>query len=543
MASKSETHRQIPSTEKPLSYDLDTHNFKYEVDLEQSQPVAANGVLEALGYEPELQRNRSTLQVAFMSFVLAAIPYGLATTFYYPLIGGGPVNIIWGWVIVSAIILCVGVSLGEITSVYPTAGGVYYQSYMLSPPAYRRIVAWICGWSYVVGNIMITLAVNFGSAQFIIACINVFEVSPGVGIFEAKAYQTFLLFLGITILCNAVSALGNKWLPYLDTFAIFWTFVGIFIVIICVLVIAREGRHSGEYVFASFEPQSGWPIGWSFCVGLLQAAYATSSTGMVISMCEEVQDPSRQVPKAIVGTIILNFFAGLLFMVPLIFVLPDISELVDLASGQPVPTIVMSAIGNSTGAFLLLLPLCVLALLCGIGCTTAVSRSLWAFARDGGIPWSNLWRVVDKRMNVPFNAMMLGMVIEIALGLIYFGSTTAFNAFSGVGVITLTASYACPIAVSFIGGRKQIKNGNFNLGRLGAFCNVIALAWSALAIPLFCMPSYIPVTAQTVNYAPVVFVGFAIIAMAWYWAWGKKKYHGPPSVDNGAIDLHDDGSS
>ena len=57
------------------------------------------------------------------------------------------------------------------------------------------------------------------------------------------------------------------------------------------------------------------------------------------------------------------------------------------------------------------------------------------------------------------------------------------------------------------------------------------------------MPSYIPVTAETVNYAPVVFVGFAVIAMAWYWAWGKRKYDGPPSVDDAAIDLRSDGSS
>lgn len=146
-----------------------------------SDPVAANGLLEALGYEPELTRNRSTLQVAFMSFVLASIPYGLSTTFIYPLQGGGPVNIIWGWLMVSLIILCVAASLGEITSVYPTAGGVYYQSFMLAPPRYRRIVAWTCGWAYVVGNITITLAVNFGSAQFIISCVNVFEKSPGVG--------------------------------------------------------------------------------------------------------------------------------------------------------------------------------------------------------------------------------------------------------------------------------------------------------------------------------------------------------------------------
>jgi amino acid permease len=83
----------------------------------------ADQALEALGYKPELSRSRSTLQVAFMSFVLASIPYGLATTLYYPLIGGGPVNIIWGWLGVSMIIVCVAASLGEITSVYPTAGG------------------------------------------------------------------------------------------------------------------------------------------------------------------------------------------------------------------------------------------------------------------------------------------------------------------------------------------------------------------------------------------------------------------------------------
>lgn len=192
-------------------------------------------------------------------------------------------------------------------------------------------------------------------------------------------------------------------------------------------------------------------------------------------MCEEVQHPSKQVPKAIVGTVILNTLAGFLFLIPLVFVLPDSQELIALVSGQPVPTIMKSAVGNSTGAFLLLLPLIVLALICGIGCTTTVSRSIWAFARDGGIPYSSKWRQVNKSLDVPFNAMMLGMVVEIALGLIYFGSTTAFNAFSGVGVITLTVSYACPIAVSFMGGRKEIKHGDFDLGKLGAVCNVVAL--------------------------------------------------------------------
>lgn len=183
---------------------------------EETDFGSADELLGTLGYTPELERNRSTLQVAFMSFVLASIPYGLATTLYYPLVGGGPVVIIWGWVAVSLIILCVAASLGEITSVYPTAGGVYYQTWMLAPLRWRHIAAWICGWLYLVGNVTITLSVNFATALFLVASINIFETADGEAILAGDAYQVFLIFLGITFLCNAVSSLGNKWLPILD---------------------------------------------------------------------------------------------------------------------------------------------------------------------------------------------------------------------------------------------------------------------------------------------------------------------------------------
>lgn len=198
-------------------------------------------------------------------------------------------------------------------------------------------------------------------------------------------------------------------------------------------------------------------------------------------MCEEVQHPATQVPKAMVGTIILNTFAGLLFLLPLLFVMPDLTELINLASGQPVPAIIKAAVGNDVGAFILTIPLFILALICGIGCTTATSRCTWAFARDGAIPGAKWWKTVNHKMDVPFNAMMLSMVVQIILGVIYFGSTAAFNAFSGVGVICLTASYAVPIAVSLAGGRTHIAEGSFHLGKLGVFCNIVSLC--TLEIP------------------------------------------------------------
>lgn len=87
---------------------------------------------------------------------------------------------------------------------------------MLAPTRWRRVASWICGWLYLIGNITITLAVNFGTTLFFVACVNVFESEPGVGIFPAETWQVFLIFLAITLLCNAVSAFGNKWLPWLD---------------------------------------------------------------------------------------------------------------------------------------------------------------------------------------------------------------------------------------------------------------------------------------------------------------------------------------
>lgn len=82
-----------------------------------SDPEHADELLEALGYTSQLDRSRSTLSVTFMSFVLASVPYGLSTTLYYPLTGGGPTTVIWGWVAVCALMMCVAISLGEITSV------------------------------------------------------------------------------------------------------------------------------------------------------------------------------------------------------------------------------------------------------------------------------------------------------------------------------------------------------------------------------------------------------------------------------------------
>lgn len=87
---------------------------------------------------------------------------------------------------------------------------------MLAPAKWRRVASWICGWLYLVGNITITLAVNFGTTLFFVGCINIFKDADGNGVFTVETYQLYLIFLAITLLTNAISSLGNRWLPILD---------------------------------------------------------------------------------------------------------------------------------------------------------------------------------------------------------------------------------------------------------------------------------------------------------------------------------------
>ena len=197
-------------------------------------------------------------------------------------------------------------------------------------------------------------------------------------------------------------------------------------------------------------------------------------------MCEEVRQPATQVPKAMVGALLMNMACGFVFLVPLMFVLPTIADVV--ATSQPLPFILASAVGNEGGAFALTVPIIVLGILCGTSCTTAASRCTWAFSRDGAIPGSKWWKQVNTKLDVPLNAMMLSMGIQIALGCIYFGSTAAFNAFIGSAVIFLTFAYASPVLANLLTGRKCLKMGVYDFKAFGYFCNVVTVGESYLLL-------------------------------------------------------------
>jgi len=202
--------------------------------------------------------------------------------------------------------------------------------------------------------------------------------------------------------------------------------------------------------------------------------------------------------------------------------------LLSVSSSQPIALLFKTVTGSAAGGFGLLFLLLGVLFFAGVGALTAASRCTYAFARDGAIPGSRLWSRVDKRLDVPLWGIILSTVVDCLLGLIYFGSTAAFNSFTGVATICLSTSYGIPILISLLRGRKLLKHSSFSLGKFGFAINILTVCWICLAVMLFCMPVAIPVTAQSMNYASVVFSGFASISVAWYFIRGRKAFSGPP---------------
>ncbi|KAI9372707.1 amino acid/polyamine transporter I [Aspergillus egyptiacus] len=490
---------------------------------QSSVDASADEALARMGYKSELPRNLSMLSVLGLSFAIMAAPYGLSTTLYITLTDGQSVTVIWGWVLVTLISICIAASLAEICAVYPTAGGVYYWSAMLSTKEWAPMMSFIDGWLTLVGNWTVTLSITFGGGQLILSAISLWNED-----FVANEWQTILMFWAVVFVCALVNIFCSRWLDFINKVCIYWTACSVVVILVVLLTMADE-RRSAEFVFGHYDAsQSGWPSAWAFFVGLLQAAYTLTGYGMVAAMCEEVQNPHREVPKAIVLSVVAAGITGLVYLIPILFVLPDVRMLLNVASGQPIGLIFKTATGSAGGGFGLLFLILGILMFAGIGALTASSRCTYAFARDGAIPGFRLWRKVNKRLDVPVWALILSSTVICLLGLIYFGSTAAFNSFTGVATICLSTSYGLPILISVLRGRQAVKHSSFSLGRFGYAINILTIAWICLAVVLFCMPVSLPVDAASMNYASVVFAGFASISVTWYFAYARKHFTGPP---------------
>ncbi|KAH7024984.1 amino acid/polyamine transporter I [Microdochium trichocladiopsis] len=520
------TDRRHSSSEKgsgagslPGTAPLEQHGTNQTATVEDLQ-------LNELGYVPSFARNRSMFTILFMSLSIAAVPYGIGGPLLSGIIGGGPLSLWLGLVVVMILDGCVAVSLGELASRWPTSAGTYYWTYQLASlrsGSNAQLLSYICGWTWWVGNVTITLSVNFGFASLIAATVAIYNPD-----WTASAWQLLLIFYAICVVTFFICWAADSFLPLIDTAAATATLVTVVAVAIALSVTAMAGRHDGAYAFAHYDAsQSGWGDGFTFFLGLLPPAYTFSAIGMISSMAEEVHHPEVQLPRALVSCVPVGGIAALIFILPICFTLPDLGDIIAYSAyGQALPYIVYTVMGTQAGAVVIMTLVLLVTFFCSISITTTASRCTFAFARDRTVPMWRLWSSVPYGRPLP--ALALVTLIQMLLGLINLGSSSAFTAFVSVGVIALALGYLIPISISLVSGRKEVSKAPWNVGGvMGTLANVVAIAWILFELVLFSMPTVLPVTAISMNYASVVLVGFAAIGVGLYYGYGRKNFHGP----------------
>ena len=89
------------------------------------------------------------------------------------------------------------------------------------------------------------------------------------------------------------------------------------------------------------------------------------------------------------------------------------------------------------------------------------SSQVYALSRDGGIPFSSIWRRdrVHPKRKVPAKAVWLCAAISIMLGLPILKLDVVYNAIVSLSIIGWVGSYAIPIFARLVMAEEHFKPG------------------------------------------------------------------------------------
>jgi amino acid permease (GABA permease) len=451
--------------------------------------------LAALGHKAELKRNFSFLSMLGLAFAILNSWTALSASLSLALPSGGSTSVIWGLVTAGVCNLCLAASLAEFLSAYPTAGGQYHWVAVISWKRWVPLLSWITGWINTSGWIALVASGGLLGSQLIQGAISLYHPD-----YSPQRWHQFLIYIAYNVIAFCINAFMNGLLPYVNKTAITWSILGFVVISITVLSCAAPNYASAKFVFAEFINETGWPDGIAWLLGLLQGGLGLTGFDAVAHMIEEIPNATVEGPKIMVYCVCIGTFTGMVFLMVLLFVSGgDVESIISSANG-PLLQILYNATNSRAGAVCLL----IFPLVCLLFATTAImttsTRMVYAFARDGGLPVSRFFAQVHGRLDVPLNALYLTTALVLIFGCIFLGSSSAFNAIISASVVALGVSYAIPIAINCLRGRKMLPPRSFVLPPLFAwFANLLGIAYVIVTTVLFVFPPELPVTASNMS--------------------------------------------
>ncbi|KAJ4338065.1 hypothetical protein N0V87_004213 [Didymella glomerata] len=483
-----------------------------------------DAVLAQLGYTQELKRSFGLIGMVGFSFSIVTSWTALSGVLIIGVETGGPPVMIWGWLATCVFTLAVAYSMAEMCSAYPLAGGQYSWVAILAPTSWARGFSYICGWFMLIGILAMGATNNFIATNFILGTA---QLNYG---FTIERWHTVLCAYLITL----VAMVSNIYCPHilnkLSKAILAWNMLS-FVVCLATILATNDHKQSPSFVFSDFQNFTGWTPPYAVVLGLLQSAYGMCCYDAPAHMTEEIKNARKQAPRAIVMAVYMGFITGFAWLIALSFCIGDLDATATTATGVPVIEILFNSTGSVAGASALTSMISIICLVASNSLMAEGSRSLYAFARDQGLPFSDLLSKVSSR-SVPVYAILLTGLVQIAFNSIYFGTVTGFNTIVAIATQGFYLSYAMPLLARIIAhfsGKKTRLEGPYSLGRYGIVLNIIGFLFLAFMCIIANFPSATPVDSENMNYTSAA-TGLIMLFSAIFWlTTGRKKFTGPES--------------
>ena len=486
-------------------------------------------LLAQIGYKQELNRHYSTLQVFGIAFSIMGLLPSIASVLTTGL-ESGPAGLVWGWFLSSIFILCIGISLAFLGSAIPTSGGLYYYTNYYCPDAFRVPLSFMIGCSNSLGLIGGLCSISYGFAVQVLSAVYIQQD----GAFEITRAKCYGIFVACVVSNAIICCLATKQAALLQTISIIVNVFLVLLFLIAVPVGTGHGFNSASYIFGTLINNRDYGTAWSFFLSWLPAIWTIGSFDSTIHCSEEAKNAQRAIPVGIIGSISACWILGWAICIVCAACIKDgdVSRVLESDTGSAMAQIIYDALGKKWAvAFMSLIA--VGQYLMSVSIMIALSRQIWSFARDDGLPVVyNFVKYVNPKIKVPIRATMFAAALGILLGLlVLINGTAGSGALFSLAVASNVLSWGLPVLLILLPyGRKRFIPGPFYFGStISTLINIVSVGWTGYVIVLCMFPDSITVDKNSMNYTVVINVGVWLLALIYYFVWGYRFYTGPKS--------------
>lgn len=480
--------------------------------------------LHSMGYAQELERRLSRFSNFAVSFSIICILSGGINSLAQATSGAGGIGIGIGWLVGCFVSLTFAVAMSQISSAYPTAGGLYHWGSILG----NRGTGWVTAWLNLLGLITVLGAINVGTWTFFIGAFG-----PTLGIEGTLTNQMIFLII-ITGAQALINHLGIKLTAKLTDFSGYLIFFGSILIAVVCLFSAETWDFSRLFTFHNYSGEAGasvWPSvsnAWVFALGLLLPIYTITGYDASAHTSEETIKAASSVPRAMVMSVIWSAVFGYLFLAAFVLMIPNMDD----AAKQGWNVFFWAfdqRVGTGLKEFVYLVVF-IAQLLCGLATVTSASRMIFAFSRDGGLPGSAALAKVSPTYRTPVAAIWTASILSVLFvwgsTLVSVAGTSAYTIVVSCTVIFLFLSFTVPIVLGMLawGTPKWDKMGPWNMGR-GIF-----MLFGVLSIVSMILIFVIGIQPPN-DWALYITVGFFILTAIVWFAFERNRFQGPPLGD------------